>query len=121
MDMQNRIQFMTMSDFGFGDIVLIKFPFTDISGAKKRPALVLHNTDDNDGIVCRITSQSKESEFDIEIKDWQASGLKLSSTIRLHKIVTLEVSLIDKKMGILSTIDMSMLKNRIKEILVKHL
>jgi mRNA interferase MazF len=80
--MPNQIQFMTMSDFNFGDIVLIKFPFTDISGVKKRPALILHNTKDNDIIVCRITSQAKQTEFDIEISDWQISGLKLPSTIK---------------------------------------
>ncbi len=83
----------------FGDIVLLKFPFTDGEKSKKRPALVLADTEDEDVIVCRITSKLYDSDFDFEIKDWQKCGLKLPSVIRLHKIATLEKSLIDQKIG----------------------
>ncbi len=110
---------MTMSDLRFGDIILIKFPFTDVSGAKKRPALVLHDTDDNDIIICRITSQIKESRFDIEITDQKAAGLKLPSIIRLHKIVTIEKTLVDKKMGALSETDAKSVESLIKDIISK--
>ncbi len=41
----------------FGDIVLLEFPFTDGQQSKKRPALVLLDTQDGDMIVCRITSK----------------------------------------------------------------
>ena len=110
---------MTMSEFRFGDIILIRFPFTDASGAKKHPALVLHDTSDNDIIICRITSQVKETKFDIEVTDQQSTGLKLASIIRLHKIVTIEKTLVDKKMGALSETDAKSVKSLIKDIISK--
>lgn len=88
-----------MISSSFGDIVLLKFPFSDGGKSKKRPALVLADTEDEDVIVCRITSKLYDSDFDFEIKDWQKCGLKLPSVIRLHKIATLEKSLIDQKIG----------------------
>ena len=108
-----------MSDLRFGDIILIKFPFTDVSSAKKRPALILHDTRDNDIIICRITSQIKESKFDIEITDQQAAGLKLPSIVRLHKIVTIEKTLVDKKMGALSETDAKSVESLINDIISK--
>ncbi len=88
-----------MISSSFGDIVLLKFPFSDGGKSKKRPALVLADTEDEDVIVCRITSKLYDSDFDFAIKDWQKCGLKLPSVIRLHKIATLEKSLIDQKIG----------------------
>lgn len=83
----------------FGDIVLLRFPFTDQNKSKKRPALVLAYTEDNDIIVYRITSQLYDSTFDFKIEHWEESGLKLPSVIRLHKIATIEQEIVDKKLG----------------------
>jgi mRNA-degrading endonuclease toxin of MazEF toxin-antitoxin module len=90
---------INMSILSFGDIVLLKFPFTDGEKSKKRPALVLVDTEDEDIIVCRITSKLYSSDFDFEIKNWDKCGLKLPSVIRLHKIATLERSLVDQSIG----------------------
>jgi mRNA interferase MazF len=46
-----------MEKFVKGDIVVIPFPFSDLSGSKKRPALVLANLQGDDIILCQITSQ----------------------------------------------------------------
>jgi mRNA interferase MazF len=83
----------------FGDIVLLKFPFTDGKTFKKRPALVIRNTNDGDIIVVRITSQLFNTEFDLFVERWKISGLKLPSVIRLHKIATLENTMVDLKLG----------------------
>lgn len=88
-----------MSTFNFGDIVLLKIPFTDGKTYKKRPALVILDTQDEDIIVCRITSNIYSTIFDIEIKYWEQSGLKLPSVIRLHKIATLTKDLVEMKLG----------------------
>lgn len=100
--MLNPIQSMTidkMSNLKFGDIVLLKFPYTDETSFKRRPALVLSDTDDGDIIVCRITSQIYKTTFDVQINNWEESGLKLPSVIRVHKLATLDKSLVDKLMG----------------------
>jgi len=83
----------------FGDVVLINFPFTRGQSAKKRPALVLKDCDDGDVITCRITSQNHSSEFDVNIQDWQAAGLRLPSVIRVQKLATLEKSMIQMVLG----------------------
>ncbi len=52
-----------------GEIVLLLFPFTDMGGAKRRPALVLLDTGDTDIVVARVTSQAHQSQYDVEITD----------------------------------------------------
>jgi mRNA interferase MazF len=88
-----------MRTFSFGDIVLIKFPFTDGKTFKRRPALVINDSDDNDIIVCRITSQIYDTEHDILVENWKKSGLKLPSVIRVHKLATLKKSMVELVMG----------------------
>lgn len=83
----------------FGDIVLLKFPFTDGIKFKKRPALVISDTMDGDIIVCRITSQLYETKYDVLIQDWKDVGLKLPSIIRGHKIATLDKEMVERLMG----------------------
>jgi mRNA interferase MazF len=86
-------------EYKLGDIVLIKFPFTDNITFKKRPALIIKDTNDGDVIVCRITSKLYGSLYDIKLNDWNKYGLKLPSTIRIHKIASLEKDLIEAKLG----------------------
>jgi len=88
-----------MANYKLGEIVLVKFPFTSNVGFKKRPALIIKDTNDGDMIVCRITSKLYYSSYDIELKNWSQSGLQLPSVIRVHKIASLEKSMIDRKLG----------------------
>lgn len=91
-----------MEHLKFGQIVLLRFPFTDGISFKRRPALIIQDSDDGDVIVCRITSKIYQSDFDIEIQNLEKSGLKLPSVIRVHKIATLEKNLVELKMGQIS-------------------
>ncbi len=88
-----------MDKLNFGDVVLLKFPFTDGKSYKRRPALIINDYDDGDMIVCRITSQIYETPNDVNINDWEKSGLRLPSVIRVHKLATLEKDLVEVKMG----------------------
>ena len=88
-----------MAIYKLGDVVLVKFPFTNNLGFKKRPALVIRDTNDGDVVVCRITSKLYNSPYDINLMNWQQSGLQLPSVIRAHKIASLEKNMIDKKLG----------------------
>lgn len=84
-----------------GDIVLIPFPFTDFSGTKNRPALILAHGE-VDITVSFITTQLKwKEDFDIKIEPSQTNGLKRTSLIRLSKIATLDknlVTIVDKNL-----------------------
>jgi len=73
----------------FGEIVLLKFPYTDGYTFKRRPALVINDFNDGDIIVCRITSQVYNTDQDVEVKNWEKSGLKLPSVVRVYKIANL--------------------------------
>jgi len=82
-----------------GNIVLLKFPFTDGITYKRRPALVLKDFEDGDLLVCRITSKIYKSRYDIYLEDWLKFGLKLPSVLRVHKMATLEKDMIETIMG----------------------
>ncbi len=89
-----------------GDIVLVPFPFTDLSQTKLRPALILHvDSVGNDITLCFISSQDPNNlsleEFAINPSDpeFAGTGLKIASKVRVSKIVTLEKSLVTRRIG----------------------
>lgn len=93
-----------------GDIVLVPFPFTDLSQNKLRPTVVLWSTStSNDVTLCFISSQSienlSEGEFIIHPSDteFRNTGLKVVSKVRVTRIVTIERSLILRRLGKLSS------------------
>jgi mRNA interferase MazF len=72
-----------------GDIVLVPFPFTDLTGSKKRPALMLV-TEELDVTVCFISSQLHWQETtDLLLKPNKTNGLKKASLVRIGKIATI--------------------------------
>jgi len=86
-----------------GKIVLIPFPYTDLSSSKLRPALVIHE-DEQDAVVAFISSKTsgtrKTSVFvDERHRDFILTGLKTSSAIRLDKVATILKSLIVGEIG----------------------
>ncbi|WKZ61140.1 MAG: type II toxin-antitoxin system PemK/MazF family toxin [Cyclobacteriaceae bacterium] len=85
-----------------GDIVLIPFPFTNLSGIKNRPALILA-AGENDITVSFITTQLKwQEDFDLRIEPTSLNGLKRVSLIRLSKLATIDKDLVLGKLGHLS-------------------
>jgi mRNA interferase MazF len=82
-----------------GDIVLIPFPFTDLSGLKNRPTLILVSGE-SDITVSFITTQLKWQEnFDVKIERTSKNGLKKTSLIRLSKLATIDKDLVIGKLG----------------------
>ncbi len=97
-----------------GDIVLITFPFTDLSGNKLRPAVVLGETT-QDVTVCFITTQIEWQEpTDIVLAPNNYNGLRKLSLIRVGKIATLEKSLIKGLMGRLTPNDIHEINSKLK-------
>ncbi|HAQ17989.1 MAG TPA: hypothetical protein DCR40_02000 [Prolixibacteraceae bacterium] len=82
-----------------GDIVLIPFPFSDLSGAKNRPAVILIETD-KDVTVAFLTTQVKwKSEYDLILQPSELNGLKKESLIRLNKLATIDKELVIGRLG----------------------
>ncbi len=101
-----------------GDIVLVKYPFTDLSSEKLRPALViLPEDDEGDFLLAFITSITiKKNPFDISISK-NGTGLHKDSILRLKKMMTIHRSLIVGKIGNISKEQLKI----IEEILSKML
>jgi mRNA interferase MazF len=89
-----------------GDIILVPFPFTDLSETKLRPAIVLWVDEQGQDItLCFISSQSIDritsDEFVIlpSDPDFAQTGLKTASKVRVSRVVTLEKVLLQRRLG----------------------
>ena len=101
-----------------GDIVLITFPFTDLSGTKLRPAIVLFQND-TDVTVCFITSKLDwKEEFDITLNPSVENGLRKKSLIRVAKIATLDKSFAKGLLGRLTQEELMLLNKKLTELLL---
>lgn len=97
-----------------GDIVLITFPFTDLSGTKLRPAFVLIDSPE-DLTVCFITTQTQWQENnDLLINPTSTNGLRKISLIRINKIATLDKTLAKGLLGKLDLLETASLNNSLK-------
>ena len=100
-----------------GDIVLITFPFTDLSGNKLRPTVVLAETE-LDVTVCFITTQLQWQELtDVSLLTTSFNGLRKQSLIRTSKIATLDKTLAKGLLGRLTDIELNDLNNKLKTLL----
>lgn len=87
-----------------GDLVLLPFPFTDLSATKVRPAIVLW-TNQIDVTVCFVSSQNLDNisseEFIIEENnpEFKQTGLKVQSKVIVSKLVTIQGNLITRRLG----------------------
>jgi mRNA interferase MazF len=99
-----------------GDIILITFPFTDLSGTKLRPAVVLADTP-LDLTLCFITTQTQWQEsFDLILAPSSQNGLRKPSLLRTNKIATLDRSLAKGLLGNLSQSELNLLNSKLKEL-----
>ncbi|MEO5909981.1 MAG: type II toxin-antitoxin system PemK/MazF family toxin [Pelobium sp.] len=100
-----------------GNIVLIVFPFSHLSGSKLRPAVIIATTP-LDLTVCFITTQLQWKESsDIEITPTIQNGLKIQSLIRTSKIATLDKKLAKGILGELDALTVSKLNKNLKSVL----
>lgn len=90
-----------MGRFVKGDVVVVPFPFSDLSASKRRPALVLVAHNRGDLILCQITSQAFTDEMAITVgvTDYMEGGLKSTSNIRINKLFTADANIILYKAG----------------------
>ncbi len=98
------------------DIVLVPFPFTDLSTTKRRPCLVLAEAKPRGlprlFVVAMMTSQTKSLSFpyDVSLQNWELAGLPKATLVRLAKVVTLEETMIRKKIGRLDSVDQKLVR-----------
>lgn len=106
----------------FGDVVLVPFPFTDQSGGKKRPAVVvssaIYNEKRRDLVIMAITSRIRSPlDFgDAPVIDWQSAGL-LKPSVFKPLLATIEQSLVIRVLGALTDADRHSLRTAIGSII----
>jgi mRNA interferase MazF len=74
-----------MARFVKGDVVVVPFPFSDLTQTKRRPALVVTTLEGNDLILCQITSQMIRDQYSttLESDDFNSGGLNKSRIVYL--------------------------------------
>ena len=109
---------MTFNAF---DVVVVPFPFTDRATTKRRPALVLSDTQNfnlpvGQSVLAMITSASNSDwPLDVEISDLDAAGLSSPSIVRM-KLFTLDLQLILRKAGALNKKDQMQVKQALNKL-----
>ncbi|MFH1585543.1 MAG: type II toxin-antitoxin system PemK/MazF family toxin [archaeon] len=87
--------------FNQKDIVLIPFPYSDLTLSKKRPALIISNNKINkmqDVICCLITTKAHKDDLLITRSSFEEGDLPFKSFIKPHRIFTIQKSIILKKL-----------------------
>ncbi len=108
-----------------GTIVLARFPFTDLSGSKRRPALILtsNNPESPDVILAFISSvipmdlRNADLLLDSKDENFHSTGLKKSSIIKLDKLATLDKELITGELGEIHPMMMKKVAEKLKTVL----
>ena len=94
-----------------GDVVVVPFPFSDLSASKKRPALVVSAIKGDDLILCQITSEARSDEYAVLLSssDFIQGSLNVTSRIRPSRLFTADKLIILYKAG-------SLKKKKIAEV-----
>ena len=103
-----------MGRFIKGDVVVLPFPFSDLTANKKRPALVIANLSGDDIIVCLITSQNAKDSYAISLSnsDLASGNLKQISNIRPNRLFTADSTIVLYRIGTLE-------KKKLEEVTTK--
>jgi mRNA interferase MazF len=90
-----------VGEFVKGDVIVVLFPFSDLSNAKKRPALVVAPLDGDDVILCQITSRQVADRYSMPISDddFSDGSLRQDSNVRPNRLFTADRRIIQYRAG----------------------
>lgn len=105
-----------------GAVVLVRFPFSDLSGSKLRPAVILADAGRNDFVLCQITSQpyTDPGADEIASPDLSSGAFQKTSYARPGKIFTANSTIIVKQIGVLTTAKLWEISSVIIALLAKN-
>lgn len=104
-----------MGSPAIGEVVLVPFPFLNLTQSKIRPAVCLANAGRGDSILCQVTSQPYGDSIAIRIEDvdFASGGLQAVSYIRPAKLFTGDSALIVRSAGMLSSSVLDNVRNTV--------
>ena len=94
-----------MGLFVKGQVVKVLFPFSDLSGSKKRPGFVVANLQGDDTLLCQVTSQNDEQDpyaLSLTSSDFEEGSLRYPSFIRPSKLFAADSTIISEVIGYVS-------------------
>ena len=102
-----------------GTVILIPFPFSDLTATKLRPAIVLASSGKDDWILCQVTANPYSDSNSIEISDndFKDGSLQRISYARPGKLFTANSNIMKVKIGLLKKYTLMVIINRVVEIL----
>lgn len=104
-----------MGRFVKGDVVVTRFPYSNLRASKKRPALVVASLEGKDVILCQITSQSIRDKYAVSIEE--NDFYTGASNARPNRLFTADSSMFLYRAGALSTAKIDQITDAIIEIL----
>lgn len=110
-----------MERFVKGDVVVLPFPYTDLSSVKKRPALVIATLRGNNVVLAQITTSQRGDEDLVSLlkKDFASGFLKCDSFIMTSLIFTADSSKVEYKAGKIKQEKIKEVQNRLCEIFTR--
>ena len=111
-----------MNSYSRGDIVLVRFPFTNLASSKLRPALVISSTGEDliiVGIFSHLPEVMKETWVVIEetASYFPETGLKKTSLLKAERIAVIHQSVVKRRLSTLSNVAMEQINKAIKKAL----
>ncbi len=100
-------------------IVVLEFPFPDLTGTKRRPALAIAEPMSDDVILCQITSVNRSDGYEVSLKpeDLITGNLRQESLIRPNKIFTATVDIIEYELGKITDDKWTEVQGKLMEII----
>jgi len=103
-----------MGKFIKGEIIVVPFPFSDLSASKRRPALVIADLPGDDLILCQITSQNVRDYMavSVDVTDVDNGTLNVASNVRPNRLFTADENIVLYSLGNLKS-------NKLNEVITK--
>lgn len=105
-----------MAGFSKNEVILVRYPFSDLTAVKVRPAVIVGKLDGSpDYLIVPLTSRTSHlTPGEFALADWRAAGLNLPSAVK-RGIYTVHMSLILKSVGHLSTNDAGQVEQSLRQ------
>ncbi len=103
-----------MTSYDQGDVVLATLPFSDLSGIKKRPAVVVNAPHPSVDLLLPLTSQTQNLQLgEFVLQEWQEAGLLFPSAVK-RGLFTLDRAYVTKRLGRVSSSDLLKLEQALR-------
>jgi len=95
-----------MPNYSRGSVILVRFPFSDLTSSKVRPAIVVSAAHPSqDLLIVPLTSRTDRLQpGEFAMQDWQAAGLNVASAVK-RGVFTIQQSLVIRRVGSISEAD----------------